>query len=308
MVTTIDVRSAAGAGAAGAEERREARAKVVTYLILTLLFSSIFYALIISAGSLSVHGGAYVFALMWSPGTAALLTRLLRQRNLRGEGWGWGGTRWQLLAYVLPMAYATVAYGAVWLLGLGGVHAYERSMLVFLTLGTAQSCLSALGEELGWRGLLVPELAKLTSFTRTSLISGGIWALWHMPLILFADYNSGTPKWFAVLCFAVMVVAIAFPFAWLRLVSGSVWTGMFLHASHNLWIQGFFDRITVDTGTTRWYTTEFGAALALTTTVVAFVFWRLRDRVPSTAGALAGGTADSPEPAAAGLTPTPSEP
>jgi hypothetical protein len=38
--------------------------------------------------------------------------------------------------------------------------------------------------------------------------------------------------------------------AWLRLRWGSVWTGMFLHASHNLWIQGFFDVITVDSGHT----------------------------------------------------------
>lgn len=294
MVTTAEGPTAAATPLAGTDERREARARVTMYLVLTLLFSSVFYALIISAGTLAAHGGAYVFALMWSPGAAALLTRLVRQRNLRGEGWGWGATRWQLLAYLLPLAYAAVAYGAVWLLGLGGVHGYPGSLLRFVTLGTAMSCLSALGEELGWRGLLVPELAKLTGFTRTSLISGGIWALWHMPLILFADYNSGSPTAFAALCFAVMVVAIAFPFAWLRLVSGSVWTGMLLHASHNLWIQGFFDRITVDTGATRWFTTEFGAALALTTAVVAYGFWRLRGRVPGEAGAAA-----RPEPSGA---------
>ena len=253
-----------------------ARRKVWTYLGLTLLFSSIFYALIIAAGSLAVNGGLYVFALMWSPGVAALLTRLIHQRSLRGEGWGWGGTRWQLLAYVLPLVYAAAAYGAVWLLGLGGVSSFGSNLLPFAVIGTAQSCLSALGEELGWRGLLVPELAKLTGFTRTALVSGAIWALWHMPLILFADYNSGTPKAYAVACFAVMVVGISFPFAWLRLRSGSVWTGMFLHASHNLWIQGFFDRVTIDTGRTRWFTTEFGAALAVVAVAVALVFWRLQ--------------------------------
>ena len=255
--------------------REAARRKVWTYLALTLVLSSIFYALIISAGSLAVHGGLYVLALMWSPGVAALMTRLVHQRNLRGEGWGWGGTRWQLLAYFLPLAYATIAYGVVWLLRLGGVGPFGSNLLLFAAIGTAQSCLSALGEELGWRGLLVPELAKLTDFTRTSLISGAIWALWHMPLILFADYNSGTPKAYAVICFAVMVVGISFPFAWLRLRSGSVWTGMFLHASHNLCIQNFFDRVTIDTGRTRWFTTEFGAALAVVAVAVALVFWRL---------------------------------
>jgi membrane protease YdiL (CAAX protease family) len=272
--------------AVSTDEQQAARRKVWTYLVLTLAFSSIWYALIISAGSLGVHGGAYVGALMWSPGCAALLTRLYYQRNVKGEGWGWGETRWQVLAYLLPMAYATVAYGAVWLLGLGGVGTFPVSRLpYFVVVGTLQGSLFALGEELGWRGLLVPELAKITSFTRTVFIAGVIWACWHMPLILFADYNSGTPKWYAVLCFAVMVIGISFPFAWFRLRSGSVWTGMLMHASHNLWIQAFFDRVTVDNGRTKWFTTEFGAALAVVGVIVGFLFWRLRDRLPSPAAA-----------------------
>jgi hypothetical protein len=38
-----------------------------------------------------------------------------------------------------------------------------------------------------------------------------------------------------------MVLGISFLFAWMRLKSGSVWTGMLLHASHNLFVQAFFD-------------------------------------------------------------------
>jgi membrane protease YdiL (CAAX protease family) len=213
---------------------------------------------------------------MWSPGIAALVTRLIYQRNLRGQGWGWGGTRWQLLSYFLPMGYAAVAYSAVWAAGLGGIGTFEPNLLTFVVIGTVQSCFSALGEELGWRGLLVPELAKLTDFTRTALISGAVWALWHTPLILFADYNAGTSTVYATLCFVVMVMGISFAFAWLRLRSGSVWTAMFMHASHNLWIQGFFDRVTVNTGRTLWYTTEFGVALASVAVLVALLFWRHR--------------------------------
>lgn len=259
--------------------------KIRTFLAITLVLSSICYARIISAGSLNVDGGIWVLLLMWSPGIAALLTRLIHQRNLRDQGWGWGGTRWQLLAYFLPMGYAALAYGLVWAAGLGGFGTFESPLFTFVVLGSLQSCFSALGEELGWRGLLVPELARLTSFTKTALISGGIWALWHTPLILFADYNSGTSTAYATICFIVMVMGISFAFAWLRLRSGSVWTAMFMHASHNLWIQGFFDRVTVNTGRTLWYTTEFGAALALVGLFVAFYFWRRRDQLPPVAAA-----------------------
>jgi len=271
------------------------RAPLATYLTLTFGLSAIFYGLIISAGSLEAHGGLYVFALMWSPATSALITRLIFQHNVRGEGWGlggWRGGRLALLAYVLPLGYATAAYGFVWLTHLGGVDLsrFRTPVGYFLLYGTAGSLLSATGEELGWRGFLVPTLAKTMPFTRVALISGAIWALWHMPLIIFADYNNGAPSWYSVMCFAVMVVALGFPFAWLRLRSKSVWPAAILHASHNLFVQAFFDRVTVNTGYTNWLTSEFGAALALAIVVTAWFFWRARGALEQPDGGVVGGT------------------
>jgi membrane protease YdiL (CAAX protease family) len=224
----------------------------------------------------------YVLGLMWCPGLSALVTRLVFQRDLRGEGWRLGAPRWAALAYLLPLGYATAAYGLVWLAGLGGVDLgrFQTGVGTFVVLGSLQSLLSATGEELGWRGFLVPTLARSMSFGRVALLSGAIWAGWHFPLIIFADYNGGTPAWYSVLCFAVMVVSLAVPMAWLRLRSGSVWPAAILHASHNLFVQGFFDRVTVDTGPTRWLTSEFGAALAITLGATAWIFWRQRDAIP----------------------------
>jgi membrane protease YdiL (CAAX protease family) len=258
------------------------RAPLTMFLGLTLALSAVFWWLIITAGSLGAHGGWYVFALMWCPGVSALLTRLAFQRDLRGQGWRWPGTRWAALGYLLPVAYAAVAYGAVWLTGLGGVDLarFRTGALPFVVLGSIHSLLSATGEELGWRGFLVPTLARTMSFGQTALLSGAIWAAWHVPLILFADYNAGTPAWFSVPCFAVMVVAIAVVMAWLRLRTGSVWPAAIMHASHNLSVQGFFDRVTVDTGPTRWLTSEFGAALAVAIGAAAWIFWRARDALP----------------------------
>jgi len=260
----------------------ETRAQLITFLGLTFGLSAILWWLIISAGSLGAQGGRYVLALMWSPGVSALITRLIFQRNVRGEGWRWGDTRWPALAYVLPLGYATVAYGLVWLTGLGGVDLsrFKTGIVTFLVVGSLQSLLSATGEELGWRGFLVPALSRRMSFGMTGIVSGAIWATWHMPLIVFADYNNGAPAWYSVLCFGIMVTALGVPFAWLRLRSGSVWPAAILHATHNLFVQAFFDRVTVDTGPTRWLTSEFGAALAITITITALIFWRARGAVP----------------------------
>jgi membrane protease YdiL (CAAX protease family) len=263
----------------------DTRRQLATFLALTFALSAVFWWLIVAAGSLGAHGGLFVFALMWCPGVSALVTRLIFQHNVRGEGWRWGRdtTRWAAIAYVLPLAYATAAYGLVWLARLGGVDLgrFRIGILTFVVVGSLQSLLSATGEELGWRGFLVPTLARTMSFGRTALVSGAIWAAWHFPLIIFADYNGGTPTWYSVLCFAAMVVSLGVPFAWLRLRSGSVWPTAILHASHNLFVQGFFDRVTVDTGPTRWLTGEFGAALALAIGATAWIFWRARAAVPS---------------------------
>jgi membrane protease YdiL (CAAX protease family) len=267
-------------------DARSPRAELTTYLVLTFGSSAVFWWLIIRAGSLGAHGGSYVLGLMWCPGTSGLVTRLLFQRDLRGVGWAWHRDtfRWAGLAYVLPVLYATVAYGLVWAAGLGAVDMgrFRYSIPFFLVVGSLQSLLSATGEELGWRGFLVPTLARMTGFGRTALISGAIWAAWHVPLIVFADYNGGTPAWYSTTCFVVMVVALGVPFAWLRLRSSSVWPAAILHASHNLFVQAFFDRVTVDTGPTRWLTGEFGAALALAIVATSLVFWRARGALHST--------------------------
>lgn len=272
------------------------RRQVITYLVLVFALSWFFYEPMISAGKMSQ---VLVFGLMWCPGVAALITRLVFQRNLRGIGWGWGKTRYQALSYLLPLAVALPVYGLVWATGLGGLSAEPLTaamtrqtgrevplvviLLLLATVGFLMSCLTALGEELGWRGLLVPELARITSFRNTVLISAVVWSLYHYPLILFADYNSGTPKWFALLAFTWMVFAASIGFAWLRLKSGSVWTAVILHASHNLFIQQIFDGITTDRGTTRYLTTEFGIGLALVYSVVAWICWRRRGEVERTA-------------------------
>jgi uncharacterized protein len=45
---------------------------------------------------------------------------------------------------------------------------------VVITPGLLGGIFLALGEEIGWRGLLVPQPARLTTFTKTALLSGGI--------------------------------------------------------------------------------------------------------------------------------------
>ena len=162
-------------------------------------------------------------------------------------------------------------------------------LLFAATGGVVRSCASALGEEIGWRGFLVPQLAKSYSFTTTALVSGLVWSLWHYPVLIFADYNAGTPAWYGLTCFTVMVVSGSFIYAWMRLKSGSLWTGVLLHATHNLFIQSFFDPLTTNTGHTAYITSEFGAGLAVVSLIFAIYFWRRRHELPQPVKAAAAG-------------------
>ena len=52
---------------------------------------------------------------------------------------------------------------------------------------------TATGEEIGWRGFLVPELAKVLPFTGVALVSGLIWASWHYPITAVVYRDAGLP-------------------------------------------------------------------------------------------------------------------
>jgi membrane protease YdiL (CAAX protease family) len=71
-----------------------------------------------------------------------------------------------------------------------------------------------------------------------------------------------------------MVIGDAYILGWLRLRSNSLWPCAMLHATHNLFIQGIFDRSTAQSGRALYITTEFGFGMVITTAITAFILWR----------------------------------
>jgi len=270
--------------------------KIITFLVLTFGLSIIFYSIIIKTGSIQTGGGIFTLALMWMPGISGMLTQLIFEKSLKGMGWKFGKAKYLLLAYLIPVIYSLVVYGITWITGLGGVpnpafitdiqkgfnvsgSATTLYVILYLlemsTLGVVMGLLSGAGEEIGWRGLFVPELAKVTTFGKTTLISGLVWTIWHMPLILFADYSiPGVPKWYSVLMFTLMVLGINTVFSWLCLKSKSWWPAAIMHASHNLFVQSIFTPLTVQHKITPFIIDEFGVGLALAGIVLAVIFLR----------------------------------
>ena len=61
------------------------------------------------------------------------------------------------------------------------------------TTGKLSRVAAGTGEEIGWRGFLVPELAKVLPFTGVALVSGLIWASWHYLITAVVYRNAGLP-------------------------------------------------------------------------------------------------------------------
>ena len=63
-----------------------------------------------------------------------------------------------------------------------------------------------------------------------------------------------------------------------------MWPAVFLHASHNLWMQSIFTPLTTEKEYTKWIAGDLGLALVIVIAVVAFVFWAKRRELPDTRG------------------------
>jgi len=71
---------------------------------------------------------------------------------------------------------------------------YMALILFFVSLFISpwMNTFFALGEEIGWRGFLMPRLMSLGK-TKAYLILGVIWGLWHLPLIIVGFNYPDTP-------------------------------------------------------------------------------------------------------------------
>ncbi|MEL0627334.1 CPBP family intramembrane glutamic endopeptidase [Salinibacterium amurskyense] len=101
-----------------------------------------------------------------------------------------------------------------------------------VAIGALINTIPALGEELGWRGWLLPKLLPL-GIVPAILISGVMWGLWHAPLILLGYNYPGAPGWLALTAMVGMTIVVGGVFSWLRIRSASVWPAALAHGSFN---------------------------------------------------------------------------
>ena len=90
-----------------------------------------------------------------------------------------------------------------------------------IILASFVNLLPAVGEEIGWRGWLLPKLLP-SGIVPALLVSGALWGAWHAPLLLLGYNYPSAPGWLAVLLMIGMCTIVGALLGWLRVRSGSV--------------------------------------------------------------------------------------
>jgi len=197
---------------------------IFSFLLMTFVITyAIEGALILSGFRITKLPAAYgqfvVAAVMWVPALAAVLTIKFFTRegfailNFRFGSW----KPYVTSGLLVPICFVFI-YGMTWLLGLGrpdwkleqffamvssaagsNVPAFPSSafvlpvlFLVTIVIAPFVNGLLGLGEELGWRGYLLPKLMVLGKL-KAYLLLGIVWGLWHLPLILIGFTYPGHP-------------------------------------------------------------------------------------------------------------------
>lgn len=269
--------------------RAQARRGLAIYLGAVVVMSAALEGWIITHGGLAGPARWLILPLMYVPLVSSVIARLIGREGFRDVSFRWGGrtgTRASLAAWLLPVLVGFLAYGVAWGTGLapftapaGGSLAHIGNPVlrflalipVALTTGTVMSCLTAFGEEVGWRGYLVPRLVE-AEVPAPFLTSSLIWGTWHVPLILWGGYAVGPYPALSALVFVASITPVGLLMARWRMASGSVWPCVIAHGSWNVVIQSVFDPFSQGPRSALW----IGESGILTVAALWLVFLAVR--------------------------------
>jgi membrane protease YdiL (CAAX protease family) len=210
---------------------------VPLFLLVTFLvtWGAWWLASAATPGVFGIGGPIFLFGVITPGLTAVALTAVRRG----GEGVrelllpiG----RWQVdpRLYLFALAYMPairLAAAAAHRLATGSWPAFGETSIFSMFAGILVSTWMQAGEEVGWRGFLLPRLSDRVGPEAASLLVGIIWAVWHVPLFLIPGTGSDGQS-FPI--YLLHVTALSVAMTWLfRRSGGSLLLVMVMHAAVN---------------------------------------------------------------------------
>lgn len=237
------------------------RKPILWFILISFVFSWILFLIPLTLTGMdpiakqAATQGIWAVA-MWGPGLAAILVTLLVEKkpfsSLRLNTLGPKSA--YLWAWFLP-AGLTILGGALTLLF--GVAKLDLNFsmitnamqaapsgaqipaavvvlsqtLLGLTIAPFFNMLFTMGEELGWRGFLLPRLKPLGQW-KAVLWSGLIWGIWHAPAVAQGLNYPGYPV-IGIFMMIVFCTLLGTILAWLYFKTNSPWVAALGHGSVN---------------------------------------------------------------------------
>ena len=216
------------------------RNQAMVFIVSVLAISWGFEVFIIANGGVRNFGLLWIVALMCIPGALSIVLRLILKSGFGDVGFRAGKGRYYLYAVAVPLLLALLVgliSAALDIRNFSPVSPEQLTQLGPVLLSVlGLGLIGAFGEELGWRGFLLPKMIS-GGVKNPYLFSGLVWASWHLPLIAFGGFYQEDNALLMASIYGVGTIAMSFVFSELRVRSGSVWVAAIVHGAHNFFFQ-----------------------------------------------------------------------
>jgi len=213
----------------------------------------------------SPEWGLLATVAMWAPAAGRFLACRTVDRGFTSplplSRWGATGAQVILVPLAVPIAVYGTAYAIASAAGLahwspGGGHWTTGSQIATnvvanLSILGVFGTLTALGEEIGWRGYLQPRLDA--AGVRYSVVLVSIAQLiYHAPVMAGAGYVNAGGFFTSAMLFAAMDLPLTFLWAFESYRARSLWPAVFFHSFHNTVSQWLFPKFFAGGDNERW--------------------------------------------------------
>ncbi len=237
--------------------------RLVLFVVLSFVIAWIVFMLIPICGLTYGKGVSILIlaAAMFAPALSSILTRLItkegfHQMYLRPHFKG--HVKEYIMVFFGPTALLFLS-GAVYFLvfpsmfdsqltnlkqmaassstpGFSALTLLLISALQIIIIGPIINIIPTMGEELGWRGYLLPKLRVVFSDRVALIITGVIWGLWHTPVIVMG-HNYGTQyfgyPWLGILGMTIFCVVLGIIEGYITIKLESAFPAAMIHSTVN---------------------------------------------------------------------------
>lgn len=219
----------------------------VFVIIFLGIFSTLYYL---------YKNNIFLTILMLTPALSVVLTKLICKENFRDlylKPKFKRNKKWYICAYILTPIIAFLGaliyfiifkndfnlFGSSYAMDVGvtsqGEYIFNLVVMLLLAIlvNPIMGIVQCFGEELAWRGYLLPRLNKKFSMQTAVIIDGVIWGLWHSPIIAMG-YNYGTENpILGVISMIVFCIVIGTIASFLFYKTKSIWCPVLFHSALN---------------------------------------------------------------------------